>query len=80
LGGGDFYFIKKSNPTFSLPFLFIKYSKTTYQKHHIDVNIQNLKKKWGIFSIEFVYGSLSDSKSRNTPQNCSNELAMDRKW
>jgi hypothetical protein len=28
----------------------------------------------------FRYGKWDDSKSRNTPQNCSNELAMDRKY
>jgi hypothetical protein len=30
-------FYEKSNPTFSLSFLFIKYSKTTYQKHHLHI-------------------------------------------
>jgi hypothetical protein len=35
---------EKNNPTVFLPFLFIKYSKTTYQKHHLHVNIQKLEK------------------------------------
>ena len=42
--GEKLSFCEKSDPPFSLPFLFIKNSKTTYQKHHIHVNIQNLKK------------------------------------
>jgi hypothetical protein len=41
---GKFLFYEKNNPTVCLPFLFIKYSKTTYQKHHLHVNIQKLKK------------------------------------
>ena len=43
-GGGGFLFYEKNNQTVFLPFLFIKYSKTTYQKHHLHVNIQKLKK------------------------------------
>jgi hypothetical protein len=47
LGGGGFSFNEKGHPTFSSPFLFIKYSKTTYQNHHI--HIQNMKKMGHIF-------------------------------
>ena len=53
--GKKIIFIKKTDPTFYTPFLFIKYSKTTHWKHHIHVIIQNVK-KLGIFSIEKNYG------------------------
>jgi hypothetical protein len=46
------YFMKKVTQ----PFLFIKYSKTTYQKHHLHVNIQNLGH---IFNRKKNYGSLN---------------------
>jgi hypothetical protein len=29
------FLLKKTDPTFCTPFLFIKYSKTTHWKHHI---------------------------------------------
>ena len=51
-------FIKKTDPTFYTPFLFIRYSKTTHWKHHIHVIIQNVKKR-GIFSIEKNYGAFN---------------------
>ena len=50
------FIYEKSNPTFSLPFLFTKYSKTTYQKHHVHVNIQNLKKMGHVFNRFFFMG------------------------
>ena len=54
------FLLKKTDPTFYTPFLFIKYSKTTHWKHHIHVIIQNVK-KWGIFSIEKKYGAFIPS-------------------
>jgi hypothetical protein len=48
LGEKSFYW--KTDPTFSTPFLFIRYSKTKYQKHHIHVNIQNIIKLRHIFN------------------------------
>ena len=56
--GKKIIFIKKTDPTFYTPFLFIKYSKTTHWKHHIHVIIQNVKKQ-GIFSIEKKYGAFN---------------------
>ena len=56
--GKKIIFIKKSDPTFYTPFLFIKYSKTTHWKHHIHIIIQNVKKR-GIFSIEKKYGAFN---------------------
>ena len=56
--GEKIIFIKKTDPTFYTPFLFIKYSKTTHWKHHIHVIIQNVKKR-GIFSIEKKYGAFN---------------------
>jgi hypothetical protein len=56
--GKKIIFIKKTDPTFYTPFLFIKYSKTTHWKHHIHVIIQNVKKR-GIFSIEKNYGAFN---------------------
>ena len=44
------FILWKSDTTFSSPFLFIKYSKTTYQKHYILVNIQNMKKMGHVFN------------------------------
>ena len=52
------FLLKKTDPAFSTPFLFIKYSKTTHRKHHIHVIIQNVKKR-GIFSIEKNYGAFN---------------------
>ena len=52
--GINSFFIQKLT-TFSTPFLFIKYSKTTHRKHHINVIIQNVT-KLGIFPIEKYYG------------------------
>jgi hypothetical protein len=40
-GGKKSFLLKKTDPTFYTPFLFIKYSKTTHWKHHIHVIIQN---------------------------------------
>ena len=54
--GKKIIFIKKTDPAFYTPFLFIKYLKTTHWKHHIHVIIQNVKKR-GIFSIEKNYGA-----------------------
>jgi hypothetical protein len=56
LGKFSLIYKKKRDPTFSLPFLFIKYSKTAYQKHHIHVNIQNLKKMGHIFKRKKIMG------------------------
>jgi hypothetical protein len=56
--GEKIIFINKTDPTFSTPFLFIKYSKTTHWKHHIHVIIQNVKKR-GIFSILKNYGAFN---------------------
>ena len=56
--GKKIIFIKKTDPTFYTPFLFIKYSKTTHWKHHIHVIIQNVKKR-AIFSIEKKYGAFN---------------------
>jgi hypothetical protein len=41
--GENFLFYEENNPTVFLPFLFIKYSKTTYKKHHLHVNIHGGK-------------------------------------
>ena len=54
--GGKFTFYEKSDPSFSSPFLFIKYSKTTYQKHTIHVNIKNMKKMRHIFNKKKIWG------------------------
>ena len=56
---GKFSFYEKSDTIFSSPFLFIKYSKTTYQKHHKHVNIQNMKVMGHIFNRIFFYGALN---------------------
>ena len=56
LGKKTNIFIKKTDPTFYTPFLFIKYSETTHRKHHIHVIIQHVKKR-GIYSIEKKYGA-----------------------
>jgi hypothetical protein len=53
---GKFTFYEKSDPSFSSPFLFIKYSKTTYQKHTIHVNIKNMKKMGHIFNKKKILG------------------------
>ena len=53
---GKFTFYEKSYPSSSSPFLFIKYSKTTYQKHTIHVNIQNMKKMGHIFNKKKIWG------------------------
>jgi hypothetical protein len=58
---GKFTFYEKSYPSSSSPFLFIKYSKTTYQKHtlktyiNIHVNIQNMKKMGHIFNKKQIW-------------------------
>jgi hypothetical protein len=50
------YILWKSYPSSSSPFLFIKYSKTTYQKHAIHVNIQIMKKMGHIFNKKKIWG------------------------
>jgi hypothetical protein len=55
---GKFTFYEKNDPSFSSPFLFIKYSKTTYQKHPMHVNIQNMTKMGHIFNRK-KYGALN---------------------
>ena len=56
----NFYFIKKSDPTFHpLYFFIIRYSKTTCKKHHMHVNIQNMKNTQKCNKNNFQYFFLS---------------------
>ena len=52
----NFHFIKILSQIFLALFIFIKYSKTTCQKHHLQVNIQNLKNNWYIFKRKQISG------------------------
>jgi hypothetical protein len=71
---GKFSFYEKSDTIFSSPFLFIKYSKTTYQKHHKHVNIQNMKVMGHIFNRIFFYGALNrGTKKKGAYPTCEYE-------